>query len=96
MVACPRSMPAKVIDTANLILSAMAKADVSDMDAFRATLKEADFASTRGDFAFGNNHHPIQDIYVREVIREGDVLTNKIVGVALEDHRDAYAADCKM
>ncbi|MDX5402562.1 MAG: ABC transporter substrate-binding protein [Rhodobacterales bacterium] len=83
-------------DTANLLLSAMEKADISDKDAFRAALKEADFASTRGDFKFGNNNHPIQDIYVREVIQEGDVFTNKIIGTALEDHVDAYAAECKM
>lgn len=83
-------------DTANLLLSAMSKASVSDADAFRAAFKEADFASTRGAFKFGNNHHPIQDIYVREVIKEGDVYTNKIVGVALKDHADVYAADCKM
>ncbi len=83
-------------DTANLLLSAMAKADISDAEAFGAALKEADFASTRGDFAFASNNHPIQDIYVREVIKEGDVYTNKIIGVALEDHSDAYVADCKM
>ena len=83
-------------DTANLLLSAIGKADISDKDAFRAALKEADFASTRGDFKFGNNNHPIQDIYVREVIQEGDVFTNKIIGTALEDHVDAYAVDCKM
>ena len=83
-------------DTANLLLSAMGKADISDKEAFRAALKEADFASTRGDFKFGNNNHPIQDIYVREVIQEGDVFTNKIIGTALEDHVDAYAAECKM
>ncbi len=83
-------------DTANLLLSAMDKADVSDADAFRAALKEADFDSTRGAFRFNTNHHPIQDIYVREVIRDGDVFTNKIVGTALTDHGDAYAADCKM
>ncbi|MBV2358470.1 ABC transporter substrate-binding protein [Thalassococcus sp. CAU 1522] len=83
-------------DTANLLISALDKAAVTDADAFRAALKAADFASTRGDFAFGPNHHPIQDIYVREVVREGDVLTNKIVGIALENHADAYAAECKM
>ncbi len=83
-------------DTANLLISAMGKADVSDQDAFRAALKEADFASTRGDFEFGPNHHPIQDIYVREVVSENGVLTNRIVGTALEDHADAYAAECKM
>ncbi|MEO0913233.1 MAG: ABC transporter substrate-binding protein [Pseudomonadota bacterium] len=83
-------------DTANLLLSAMGKASVGDADAFRAALKEADFASTRGDFAFGPNNHPVQNIYVREVIQEGDIFTNKIIGTALENHGDVYAADCKM
>ncbi len=83
-------------DTANLLLSAMAKADVADQDAFRAALKAAEFDSVRGDFAFGPNHHPIQDIHVREVIKEGDVFTNRIVSTALEDHADAYATECAM
>jgi len=34
-----------------------------DQDAFRKALEAADFASNRGNFAFGPNHHPIQDIY---------------------------------
>ncbi len=83
-------------DTANLLISAMEKAEVSDMDAFRAALREADFVSTRGDFTFGPNQHPIQDIYVREVVEADGVLTNRIVGTALEDHADAYAAECSM
>jgi branched-chain amino acid transport system substrate-binding protein len=83
-------------DTANLLISALEKADVTDAEAFRAALKEADFASTRGDFRFNSNNHPIQTIYAREVIKEGDVFTNRIVGVALEDHGDVYAADCAM
>ncbi|SFL40942.1 ABC transporter substrate-binding protein [Shimia haliotis] len=83
-------------DTANLLISAMGKADVADQDAFRSALQAAEFDSTRGDFAFGPNNHPIQDIYVREVVQEGDVFTNKIVSVGLKNHSDAYAADCKM
>ena len=83
-------------DTANLILSAMRKADVKDADAFRAALEEADFDSVRGAFRFGPNHHPIQNIYVREVVKEGDVYTNRTIGVALENHADAYAKDCRM
>ncbi|MBO6601796.1 MAG: ABC transporter substrate-binding protein [Roseicyclus sp.] len=81
-------------DTANLLISALAVADPSDGDAFRAALAAADFDSTRGDFAFGPNQHPIQDIYVREVIQDGDVFTNRIIGVALEDHGDVYATEC--
>ena len=83
-------------DTANLILSAMAKADVNDAAAFQAALEGADFDSVRGDFAFGANHHPIQNIYMREVIQEGDVFTNKIIGLAATAHTDVYVADCKM
>ena len=83
-------------DTANLLISAMDKADVKDAEAFRAALKAAEFDSVRGDFAFGNNQHPIQDIYVREVIKEGDVYTNRIIATGLKDHADAYAAECNM
>ena len=83
-------------DTANLLISAVEKADVSDKAAFRAALREADFDSTRGAFRFGPNQHPIQTIYAREVIREGDIFTNRVIGTALEDHADAYAAECEM
>ncbi|WP_241462608.1 ABC transporter substrate-binding protein [Tateyamaria sp. ANG-S1] len=92
----PSLYASQSFDTANLILSAVAKADVNDQDAFRAALKAAEFASVRGDFKFGNNQHPIQDIYVREVIQEGDVFTNKIIGTAMTDHQDVYAADCAL
>ncbi len=83
-------------DTANLLLSAMKKADINDADAFRAALEAADFDSVRGKFSFSANHHPIQDIYVREVIKEGDVYTNKIIGVALSDQSNVYVDECKM
>ncbi|MFT5706433.1 MAG: branched-chain amino acid transport system substrate-binding protein [Oceanospirillaceae bacterium] len=83
-------------DTANLILSAMKVADVKDRDAFRAALKKADFSSVRGDFKFASNQHPIQNIYVREVIEENGVLTNKIISTALENHSDVYASECKL
>lgn len=92
----PSIYAAQSWDTANLILSAMSKASVKDKDAFRAALKSADFKSVRGSFSFNTNNHPIQDIYVREVVKEGDVLTNKIIATAFEKHGDAYAEQCKM
>ena len=81
-------------DTANLLITALEVANPDDADAFRAALEAANFDSTRGDFEFGSNHHPIQDIYARQVVKEGDVYTNKIIGVALENHGDVYAAEC--
>lgn len=92
----PSLYAAQGYDTANLLLSAMAKADISDADAFRAALKAAEFDSVRGDFSFASNNHPIQDIYVREVIKEGDVFTNQIIATALEDHSNAYVDECNM
>lgn len=92
----PSIYAAQSWDTANLILSALAKASVKDKDAFRAALREADFKSVRGEFTFNANQHPIQNIYVREVVKEGDVLTNKIIGTAFEKHGDAYVEQCKM
>jgi branched-chain amino acid transport system substrate-binding protein len=83
-------------DTANLLVSALKKAKPGDKDAFREAIRAAEFDAVRGDFKFSANHHPIQDIYVREVIKAGDVYTNKLVGVAVEDHVNPYVADCKM
>jgi len=83
-------------DTANLLISALEKSSVKDADSFRAALKAAEFDSVRGEFAFNSNHHPVQDIYVREVIKENEVYTNKIINASLTSHSDVYVADCKM
>jgi branched-chain amino acid transport system substrate-binding protein len=86
-------------DTANLLLSALDAVgdDVSDQNAFREALRAAEFVSVRGDFRFGNNQHPIQDIYVREAYQdESGNITNRMLGTVLEDHADAYAGDCAM
>lgn len=85
-------------DAALLLDSAIAKVGgkVSDADAFRAALKAADFKSVRGAFKFGSNHHPVQDIYVRKVVKEGDGVTNELVGKVFTAHADAYAKECKM
>jgi branched-chain amino acid transport system substrate-binding protein len=86
-------------DTANLLLSAMDKLgdDLADQAAFREALREADFASTRGSFRFASNQHPIQDIYVREAfVDDTGNVTNRVIGVVLEDHQDAYVGECPM
>jgi branched-chain amino acid transport system substrate-binding protein len=93
----PSVYASQAYDTALLILSANAKADVADHDAYHAALKAADFPTVRGSFAFGNNQHPIQNFYAREVVKRDDgVITNRIVGTAFENHVDAYAAECPM
>jgi branched-chain amino acid transport system substrate-binding protein len=92
----PSLIASQGFDTANLLLSAMSAADISDQEAFLGALRAAKFDSVRGDFEFGPNQHPIQDIYVRQVVKDGEIYTNDLVGIALENHSDAYAVDCKM
>ncbi|MEM9011533.1 MAG: ABC transporter substrate-binding protein [Pseudomonadota bacterium] len=81
-------------DTARLILSALEVAEPSDADAFREALRAANFESVRGDFAFASNQHPIQTIYVREVVAGEGKPTNRLIGVAAEDVSNAYIGDC--
>ncbi len=84
-------------DAARLIGSALAATGgaVDDMDGFRDALRKADFQSVRGNFRFGINQHPIQDIYVREVVATEDgATTNRTVAKVFRDHADAYAKDC--
>lgn len=85
-------------DAALLIDSAFAKVggDFKNTDAVRDAMRAADFVSVRGDFKFGNNQHPIQSIYVREVVKDGEGVTNQVVGTVFTEHQDAYATECNM
>ena len=92
----PSIYAVQAYDAAQLILSAASKASVKDAKAFGEALKAADIQSPRGKFKFNTNLHPIQDIYVTEVVKEDGVLTNKTVSKIFTDHGDAYAKDCKI
>jgi branched-chain amino acid transport system substrate-binding protein len=71
--------------------------DLSDLDAFAAELKKADFESPRGPFKFGVNNFPVQNIYLRKaVMQEDGTLKNELQGTIFTDHVDAYAAECSM
>jgi branched-chain amino acid transport system substrate-binding protein len=86
-------------DTALAIASALKATggSLEDLGPFRDALRKADFASVRGDFAFGPNQHPIQDWYALKVVMGPDgkpmIQTGERI---LEDRGDAYSAECKM
>jgi branched-chain amino acid transport system substrate-binding protein len=95
----PSFYAAQSYDTIFLIKSAVeaVNGDLSNKDGMRAAMKKADFPSTRGKFSYGNNHFPIQNFYLREVVADADgVWTTKIVSTVMENHQDPYAAECKM
>jgi branched-chain amino acid transport system substrate-binding protein len=86
-------------DAAQLIASAVmaVEGDLSDKAAVQAALEEADFDSVRGDFEFNNNHYPIQDYYLRQIVETEDgQIVNQLVDTIFTDHEDAYAVDCMM
>jgi branched-chain amino acid transport system substrate-binding protein len=95
----PSLFAAQGYDAALLIDSAIRAAggDLSDKDKLRAAFRKPDFSSVRGQFRFNHNHFPIQDFYIREVVKdEKNVLVNRIVDVAFKDHADAYHSKCPM
>lgn len=95
----PTLYAAQGYDTANAIVAALKQTDWStdDLDKLAAAMKKADFQAVRGDFKFGNNNHPIQDVYVRQVVKDDSGnITNRVSTKGFEDHVDAYAAECDM
>ena len=86
-------------DAARLIGSALksVEGDVSKLEALRAALRKADFESVRGDFAFAANQHPVQNLYIREVVEDGaGGYTNKTLKTVFTAHSNAYVDACKM
>ena len=85
-------------DTARLIGSALKAVggNVTDLNALKSALKKAEFSSVRGNFAFGKNQHPVQDLYIREVVKTESGFTNKTVKKVFSNHVDAYAEQCSM
>ena len=95
----PSQYAAQSYDAALLLDSAIGKVkgNVADKNAFRVALKAADFKSVRGEFKFGPNHFPVQDMHVFEVARDSKGRVNlKTIATPLKNHSDSYAANCKM
>lgn len=93
----PTLYAAQGYDTARLLAAALKETGgIAHLSKLKAALKKADFESVRGNFSFGVNQHPIQDIYIREVVKTDEGYTNKTVEKVFENHVDAYAGDCKM
>lgn len=95
----PSFYAAQSYDTIFLLKSAVeaVNGNLDDMDGMRAAMMKADYPSVRGKYSYGNNHMPIQNFYLREVVADDDgVWTTKTVSTVLENHQDPYAKDCKM
>ena len=95
----PSYYAAQSYDTIYLIKSAVeaVKGNLDDIDGMRAAMEKAEFPSVRGKFNYGNNHMPIQNFYLREVVKDADGnYTTKIIDTAYQNHQDVYAKTCQM
>jgi branched-chain amino acid transport system substrate-binding protein len=95
----PSFYGAQAYDSIMLINSAVEATggDLDDKDALRAALKSANFDSVRGRYTYGNNHMPIQNFYLREVVEDSEGRwTTKIVSTVYTNHQDPHASKCEM
>lgn len=95
----PTYYGAQAYDAAQLINSAVAavKGDTSQKDAMKAEMEKANFKSLRGAFKFGNNHIPIQNFYLQDVVKEPDgQLSLKTVATIVKDDQDRFHDKCPM
>jgi branched-chain amino acid transport system substrate-binding protein len=95
----PTYYGAQAYDAAQLINSAVVavKGDTSKKDAMRAEMEKANFKSLRGPFKYGNNHIPIQNFYLQDVVKDADgVLSLKTVATIVKDDQDHFHDKCSM
>jgi branched-chain amino acid transport system substrate-binding protein len=86
-------------DAANLVNSAVVavKGDLTKKDDMREAMRKADFKSVRGPYKYGNNHFPIQNFYLQDVVKDKDgKLVLKTVATIVTDDQDRFHDKCQM
>jgi branched-chain amino acid transport system substrate-binding protein len=95
----PTYYGAQAYDSAQLINSAVVatKGNLSDKVAVQKAMEKADFKSLRGNFKFGNNHVPIQNFYLQDVVKDAaGQLSLKTVATIVKDDQDRFHDKCPM
>jgi branched-chain amino acid transport system substrate-binding protein len=95
----PSFYGAQSYDAANFVNSAVVavNGDLSKKDAMRAEMRKANYASVRGPYKYGNNHFPIQNFYLQDVVKDAEGnLTLKTVATIVKDSQDQFHDKCPM
>jgi branched-chain amino acid transport system substrate-binding protein len=95
----PSLYAAQAYEGAQLINSAVVavNGNLSKKDAMKAEMEKANFRSVRGSFKYGNNHVPIQDFYLIDVVKDANgELSLKTVATIVKDDQDRYHDKCPM
>jgi len=96
--AYPSFYGAQSYDAAMLVNSAVTavKGNLDNKDGMRNEMRKANYASTRGPYRYGNNHFPIQNFYLQDVVKDGDDYRLKTVATIVENDQDKHVGKCKM
>jgi branched-chain amino acid transport system substrate-binding protein len=95
----PSFYASQAYDAAQLINSAVTavNGDLTKKDAMRDEMRKANFPSVRGPFKYGNNHIPIQNFYLQDVVKKEDgSLGLKMVATIVKDSQDRFHGKCPM
>jgi branched-chain amino acid transport system substrate-binding protein len=95
----PSFYGAQSYDAALFLNSAVTavKGDLNNKDGMRNEMRKANYSSVRGPYKYGNNHFPIQNFYLQDVVRDKDgSLTLKTVETIVENSQDQFAKKCPM
>ncbi|MBX9774201.1 MAG: ABC transporter substrate-binding protein [Xanthobacteraceae bacterium] len=97
--AYPSFYGAQSYDAAMLVNSAVTavKGNLDNKDGMRNEMRKANYASVRGPYRYGNNHFPIQNFYLQDVVKdkEGN-LTLQTVATIVKDSQDQFHSRCPM
>jgi branched-chain amino acid transport system substrate-binding protein len=95
----PSFYGAQSYDAVNLVNSAVVavNGDLSKKDAMRDAMRKAGYASVRGPYKYGNNHFPIQNFYLQEVVKDASGnLALKTMATIVKDSQDKFHDKCPM
>ena len=95
----PSFYGAQSYDAAQLINSAVVAVggDTSKKDAMKEEMKKVNFKSVRGSYKYGNNHIPIQNFYLQDVVRDADGrFSLKTAATIVKDDQDRFHDKCPM
>jgi branched-chain amino acid transport system substrate-binding protein len=97
--AYPSFYGAQSYDAAFLLNSAVTavKGDLNNKDGMRNEMRKANYASVRGPYRYGNNHFPIQNFYLQDVVKDAEGnLTLKTITTIVKDSQDQFHTRCRM
>ncbi|MBR1221364.1 ABC transporter substrate-binding protein [Bradyrhizobium sp. U87765 SZCCT0131] len=95
----PSPNAANAYDGARLLDAALKTigGKIEDKAAFQKALETVKFDSVRGNFKFNTNHHPIQDSYLAEIVKDAKGRPGmKRLELIKADQADSYVGECAM